>query len=410
MPPVARTSEGDVLAAARRGDETAFRLLIEPLAAAPRAHCYRMLGTPQDADDALQDTLLRAWRGLDGFQAGRPLRPWLYRIATNVCLDAIAQRPRLRLPTDDGQPAAAHEGAGTPLTEGVWIEPIADRHLTLPDDDVSPVARYEQRETLELAFLAALQHLPGNQRAALLLRVVLGFSAREVAELLDTSTASITSALQRARTTLEERVPPSSQQQTLRALGDAAVAQLVHDYVDALETGDVARLTRLLSDDVTFSMPPSPAGGEAARRSSRSPPPTTRAGASSPSASTASSASAATGATRPATPTFPSCSRSSRSPAGASPASPRSSLLPAPAPAPRTPTRRRPFSRASACRPCCGPSQPAGCSGVGNRTLYAMRRRRPSPGALASRGRTTAEKSRRKSRNSASVSHIANMR
>jgi RNA polymerase sigma-70 factor (ECF subfamily) len=235
--------------------EAAFAELVAPLRGPLLAHCYRMLGSVQDAEDALQDALLRAWRALPSFDAGRPLRPWLYRIATNVCLDTIARRPRRGLPVDGGAAASGQERGAGAVREPVWLEPIAD--VSLVDEEAPPDARFEQRETLELAFLAALQLLPGNQRAALLLCEVLAFSAPEAAELLDTTPASINSALQRARATLDRRLPPRSQSEILDELGEDA-ARLVDDFVDALQAGDVARLTALLAEDVTFSMPPYP--------------------------------------------------------------------------------------------------------------------------------------------------------
>src|SRR5919109_2351172 len=149
-----------LLEAARGGDEQAFADLVEPYRGQLHAHCYRMLGSPYDADDALQETLLRAWRGLARFEAGRPLRPWLYRIATNACLDAIAKRPKRVLPIDYGPPSDPHDGPGEPVVESVWVEPYPDERLGLEDGFASPEARYERRESVELAFIAALQHLP----------------------------------------------------------------------------------------------------------------------------------------------------------------------------------------------------------------------------------------------------------
>jgi RNA polymerase sigma-70 factor (ECF subfamily) len=234
-------------------DEGAFAESVAPLRGPLLAHCYRMLGSVHDAEDALQDALLRAWRALPSFDASRPLRPWLYRIATNVCLDAIARRPRRGLPTDSGAASAVDELAGEAVREPVWLEPIAGDALL--DEGAPPDTRFEQRETLELAFLAALQFLPGNQRAALLLCEVLAFSAPEAARMFDTTPASINSALQRARATLERCLPPRSQREILDELGDEA-ARLVDAYVEALQAGDVARLTELLAEDVKFSMPP----------------------------------------------------------------------------------------------------------------------------------------------------------
>ena len=247
-----------LLEAARGGDELAFAELVEARRGELHAHCYRMLGSPFDADDALQETLLRAWRGLAGFEAGRPLRPWLYRIATNACLDAIAKRPKRSLPVDYGPPAGPGEGPGEPVVEQVWLEPYPDETLGLESGLAAPEARYEQRESVELAFVAALQHLPANQRAVLILRDVLGFSAREVAESLDTTVASVNSAMQRARKTVDERLPARSQQKTLRELGDDRLRKLVREYVAAWERRDIDAMVAMLVDGATFAMPPHP--------------------------------------------------------------------------------------------------------------------------------------------------------
>ena len=244
-----------VMSITRTADEAAFRRLIEPHRAELHAHCYRMLGSVHDAEDALQEALLRAWRGLDRFEGRSSLRSWLYRIATNTCLDAISRRPKKVLPAE--YPPADPAGViGEPLVESTWIEPYADEAVGVPDGRAAPAARYEQREAVEFAFIAALQHLPATQRAVLILRDVLGFSARETAEVLDTTTASVNSALQRARDTVEKRLPERSQQETLRELGDAEVRALVESYVDAWERQDVEAVVSMLSDDAAFAMPP----------------------------------------------------------------------------------------------------------------------------------------------------------
>jgi len=235
----------DLLTAARAGDENAFAALVEPHRRDLHAHCYRMLGSLQDAEDALQDALLRAWRGLGRFEGRASLRTWLHRIATNACLDLAKRRPARVLPIDYGPPADPHDGPGPPLTESGWVEPYPDEHLA-----------YEQRESVELAFVAALQHLPASQRAVLILREVLGFSAREVADTLETSVPSVNSALQRARKAVDERLPAQSQQATVRALGDKRLEQLVSAYVDAWEAGDVEAVTALLAEDAALAMPP----------------------------------------------------------------------------------------------------------------------------------------------------------
>ena len=250
--------EQGLLEAARNGDEDAFRRLVEPHRASLHAHCYRMLGSLQDVEDALQETLLRAWRGLAAFEGRSSAHTWLYRIATNACLDEIARRPKRVLPADRGPPTADGGDPGEPLVESVWIEPYPDETLGLAIGYAAPEARYDQREAVELAFIAALQHLPARQRAVLILREVLGFSAREVSETLETTVASVNSALQRARATVDERLPEQSQQATLRSLGDDQVRGIVERYVDAWEDGDVEAVRTLLAEDATFSMPPWP--------------------------------------------------------------------------------------------------------------------------------------------------------
>ena len=241
------------LTAARAGDAAAFDRLVEPLRRELHAHCYRMLGSTHDADDALQDALVRAWRGLARFEGRSSLRRWLYTVATNCCLDAVDRRGRRALPIDLG-PSSDHAVHGdTPLTDVAWLGPYPDA-----EPAGSPEASYERREAVELAFVAALQHLPGNQRAALLLFDVLGFSAAEIATMMATSTASVNSALQRARRLVADRVPTRTQQQTLRGLDDARLREIVDGYTNALEQGDADALVALLTEDVTWSMPPLP--------------------------------------------------------------------------------------------------------------------------------------------------------
>jgi RNA polymerase sigma-70 factor, ECF subfamily len=217
--------------------EDAYTRLIEPHRAELRAHCYRMLGSVHDAEDALQDALLRAWKGLRRFEGRSSVRTWLYRIATNACLDLMQRRPT--------QPAE-------------FPEPFPDELLEVEDGLASPDARYEQRESIELAFVAALQHLPATQRAVLLLRDVLGFSAKETAEALETTVASANGALRRARAAVDERLPERSQQATLRELGDNEIRGIVERYADALERGDLDAMVAMLAEDATFSMPPLP--------------------------------------------------------------------------------------------------------------------------------------------------------
>jgi RNA polymerase sigma-70 factor, ECF subfamily len=248
--------EHELLEAARGGDENAFSGIVEAHRTELHAHCYRMLGSVHDAEDALQEALLRAWRGFPGFAGRSSLRSWLYKIATNACLDAIARRPKRVLPMDYGPATSPQVDPGEPLVESVWVEPYPDETLGLEDGYAAPDARYEQREAVELAFVAAMQHLPATQRAVLILREVLGFSAREVAESLETTVASVNSALQRARKTVDDRLPEQSQQETLRAVGDDRIRDLVEAYVDAWARGDVEAVRSLLAEDAVFSMPP----------------------------------------------------------------------------------------------------------------------------------------------------------
>jgi RNA polymerase sigma-70 factor, ECF subfamily len=250
--------ERELLEGARGGDQEAFGRLVEAHRTELQAHCYRMLGSVHDAEDALQDAMLRAWRGLSGFEARSSLRSWLYRIATNTCLDLIAKRPKRVLPVDYGPPIDPHNGPQAPLVESVWIEPYPDETLGVEDGYAAPEARYEQREAVELAFIAALQYLPARQRAVLILREVLGFSAREVAETMETTVASVNSALQRARAAVDERLPARSQQATLRSLGDDGVREVVKNYVDAWDREDIEGVVAMLTEDASFSMPPAP--------------------------------------------------------------------------------------------------------------------------------------------------------
>jgi RNA polymerase sigma-70 factor (ECF subfamily) len=251
-------NERELLDAARKGDADAYARLVAPHRAELHAHCYRMLGSVPDAEDALQEALLRAWRGLPRFEGRSSLRSWLYKIATNACLKLIARRPRRVLPIDYGPAADPHDGPGEPLVESVWVDPYPDERLGLEEGFAAPEARYEQRESVELAFVAALQHLPARQRAVLILRDVLGFSAREVAEALGTTPASIDSALQRAHKNVDERLPQQSQQATLRSLGDTALRDAVDRYVDAWERGDIDTVVAMLAEDATMTMPPIP--------------------------------------------------------------------------------------------------------------------------------------------------------
>jgi RNA polymerase sigma-70 factor (TIGR02960 family) len=237
-----------LLAAARDGNERAFMQLVEPYRPELHQHCYRMLGSVHDADDVMQESLLRAWQSIARFDGQQMVRPWLYRIATNRCLTAIASRERRELPTDLSPGATA-------TTDTRWLEPYPDASLGL--EALAPEARVLAREHVEVAFIAALQRLSALQRAVLVLREVLEFSAREVAELLETTVPSVNSALQRARAVVRERTPSPSQQRELAGLG-AEVRAIAARYADAWESSDVESIVAMLAEDVRLAMPPMP--------------------------------------------------------------------------------------------------------------------------------------------------------
>jgi RNA polymerase sigma-70 factor (ECF subfamily) len=211
-------------------------------------YCYRMLGSAFEADDAVQDTMVKAWKGIDGFEGRSAVRSWLYRIATNVCLDMLRGRQRRARPMDLGPSSAANAFHGATLPESAWVEPIPDRRV-LPDD---PAEVATTKETIRLAFVTALQHLPARQRAVLILREVLRWPATDVADLLGTSVASVNSALQRARATLASKAPDADEERPV----DGEDQQLIAHYVDAFERYDIDRLVTLLHEDVVMSMPP----------------------------------------------------------------------------------------------------------------------------------------------------------
>ncbi len=235
----------------RHCDEEAFQRLVERQRGALHSHCYRMLWSVHDAEDAVQETMLRAWRGLPGYQGRSPLKNWLHRIATNVCIDTIQRTTKRvppsahRSPTEPGARAPRE-----PVRERASLEPCPDRELGVEDGWTAPEASYERRESIELAFTAAVQHLPARQRAVLILRDVLGFSAKEAAAILKATVVSINSALQRARTVVDERVPEESHVAAMPALGDPRIREVVARYVDAMERGDVVAVVEMLAEEV----------------------------------------------------------------------------------------------------------------------------------------------------------------
>jgi RNA polymerase sigma-70 factor (TIGR02960 family) len=247
----------ELISQARAGDGEAFRALTEPYRRELQVHCYRMLGSLQDAEDALQDTLLGAWRGLGGYDGRAAIRTWLYRIATNRCLDML--RSAARRPAKEWNIPGVEPPEPTRLGEVVWLEPFPDALLDGAIDlPLGPEARYEQAESVSLAFVTALQALPPRQLAVLILRDVLGFHANEVAGMLDTTVDSVKSALKRARAGLEQRRPPTADREPPPAAGSPAETAILADFVHAWENADVDALVALLTDDVFMSMPPLP--------------------------------------------------------------------------------------------------------------------------------------------------------
>ena len=249
-----RDRERALVERACQGDESAFADLVEVHRSELTAHCYRMLGSFHDAEDAVQDAFLRAWRAMQGFAGRSSVRSWLYAIVTNTALDIAKRRSRRELSAAHAQAASRGTPPGEPLSEPVWLEPFPGQELA--ETAASPEARYEQRESLELAFVVALQHLPPLQRAVLILREVAGFSAREIAAQLGSSEPAVNSALQRARAAAQDRLPAQSQQVTLRALGDTRVRALAESYADAIEAGRTDVLVKMLTADVSWAMPP----------------------------------------------------------------------------------------------------------------------------------------------------------
>jgi len=247
----------DLISRARAGDGEAFRELTEPYRRELQVHCYRMLGSFQDAEDALQDTLLAAWRGFGGFEGRASLRTWLYRIATNRCLNA--RRSASRRQAKEWNVPGVEPPEPTRLGEVVWLEPFPDALLEgATGVPPGPEARYEQTESISLAFVTALQVLPPRQLAVLILRDVLGFHASEVAGMLDSTVESVNSALKRARASLQRRRAPAPGREPPPAAGSPAEDALVARFVSAYEAADLDALVALLTDDVFISMPPMP--------------------------------------------------------------------------------------------------------------------------------------------------------
>jgi RNA polymerase sigma-70 factor (ECF subfamily) len=247
----------DLIAQARAGDGEAFQALTEPHRRELQVHCYRMLGSFQDAEDALQDTLLAAWQGLGGFEGRASIRTWLYRIATNRCLNARRSASR-RLAREWDMPEV-EPPEPTRLGEVVWLQPFPDALLEgAIDVPLGPEARYEQTESISLAFVTAVQALPPRQLAVLTLRDVLGFHAHEVADMLDATVDSVSSALKRARASLQRRRPPTAEHGPPPAPDSPSEKALVARFVRAYESGDLDALVALLTDDVFISMPPIP--------------------------------------------------------------------------------------------------------------------------------------------------------
>jgi RNA polymerase sigma-70 factor (ECF subfamily) len=241
---------------AKSGSEEAYRELIEVHRSELHAHCYRMLASVDDADDAVQDTLLRAWRGIARFEGRSSVRTWLFKIATNAALDLAKSRTKRELPIGLGAPSPYGTEWGARPMDVSWLEPYPNERYVSTSPMPTPEARYERRESFELAFVAALQLLPARQRATYLLREVMAYSAADVAELLDTSVAAVNSSLQRARTTIDSKIPASTQQAAQAALGEDGVRHLAGQYCDAIERGDVDSLMHLLTEDATWSMAP----------------------------------------------------------------------------------------------------------------------------------------------------------
>lgn len=250
--------ESAVVAAARAGDASAFATLVRRYQGELRVHCYRMLGSFDESEEVVQETFLRAWKGLAGFEGRSTVRAWLYRIATNACLNVLDSRGRRVLP-HHVEPPSDPERARPPRTDIAWLQPFPDRlwEPVAPSADEPDVA-VVGRETIELAFLAAIQHLPPRQRAVLILRDVLGWPAKDIAGLLDGSVASVNSASQRARATLRELLPARRQDWASSREPTQQERAVLRRYMDAIERADLAAMAELLAGEVRATMPPYP--------------------------------------------------------------------------------------------------------------------------------------------------------
>ncbi len=247
-------SDPSILHGALAGDATAFEALVEPHRRELLTHCYRLMGSPQDAEDLVQETFLRAWRRLNTYEGRSSVRAWLYKIATNACLDALANRPRRTLPPFSYPPGGPQSSIPAPILEPIWLEPFPDELLA--PTETSAESRFEARESIRLSFLLALQILPPRQRCVLILSDVLDWPARELADLLGTSTGSVNSLLHRARWSLKKNYLPDHSEQLEKS--DPQLQALLDRYMQAWEDADLDEIVMLLTEETTFAMPPIP--------------------------------------------------------------------------------------------------------------------------------------------------------
>ncbi len=249
-------SDSSALPAALAGDASAFESLTEPHRRELLTHCYRILGSPQDAEDMVQETFLRAWRRLNTYEGRAPFRAWLYKIATNACLDALSHRPKRTLPPVSYPAGGPHSPIPAPIVEPIWLEPFPDELLA--PTEATPESRFEANESIRLSFLLALQVLPPRQRCVLILRDVLDWPARELADLLGTSLASVNSLLHRARWALKKNYLPDHRDALKTAQADMQMQKMLDRYMQAWESADLDEIVALLTEETTFAMPPVP--------------------------------------------------------------------------------------------------------------------------------------------------------